>query len=150
MADKLSTRITFSCPNSLRDNLTKQAEKEGIPRSQLIVEILENAIVTENQVESRNPAVNRLIFDIQKRLSQLEGWRREIQVWCMGQSGEQIACCYDRGCQTLSNNLAITNLASYAHYHDFVRWVIHFRFSTSIVIFDNSQRGSSWIIVMKS
>lgn len=81
MEDKLSTRITFSCPNSLRDNLTKQAEKEGIPRSQLIVEILENAIVTENQVESRNPAVNRLIFDIQKRLSQLEGWRREIQVW---------------------------------------------------------------------
>ena len=81
MADKSSTRITFSCPNSLRDNLTKQAEKEGIPRSQLIVEILENALVTENQVESRNPAVNRLIFDIQKRLSQLEGWRREIQVW---------------------------------------------------------------------
>lgn len=81
MTDKSSTRITFSCPNSLRDNLTKQAEKEGIPRSQLIVEILENALVTENQVESRNPAVNRLIFDIQKRLSQLEGWRREIQVW---------------------------------------------------------------------
>jgi len=81
MVDNSSVRITFSCPNSLKNNLTKQADKEGIPRSQLIVEILENAIVTENQVESRNPAVNRLIFDIQKRLSQLEGWRREIQDW---------------------------------------------------------------------
>lgn len=81
MADNSSVRITFSCPNSLKDNLTKQAEKEGIPRSQLIVEILENALGTENQVESRNPAVNRLIFDIQKRLSMLEGWRREIHDW---------------------------------------------------------------------
>lgn len=81
MADVSSIRITFSCPNSLKDKLTNQANKEGIPRSQLIVEILENALGTEDQVESRNPAVNRLIFDIQKRLSNLEGWRREIHDW---------------------------------------------------------------------
>ncbi|MHA2099592.1 MAG: hypothetical protein ACW99A_13025 [Candidatus Kariarchaeaceae archaeon] len=81
MVDNSSVRITFSCPTSLRSKLTQQSDKEGIPRSQLIVEILENALGTENQVESRNPAVNRLIFDIQKRLSTLEGWRREIQEW---------------------------------------------------------------------
>ncbi|OLS28769.1 MAG: hypothetical protein HeimC2_04990 [Candidatus Heimdallarchaeota archaeon LC_2] len=81
MADISNIRITFNCPNSLKERLTKQADEEGIPRSQLIVEILENSLGTENQVESRNPAVNRLIFDIQKRLSNLEGWRREIHDW---------------------------------------------------------------------
>ena len=46
MADSSNIRITFNCPDSLKDRLTNQANKEGIPRSQLIVEILENSLGT--------------------------------------------------------------------------------------------------------
>lgn len=78
-----SVRITFSCPKSLQERLSSQADKEGIPRSQLIIELLENALGNENigAAEARNPAVNRLIFDLQKRLNDIEGWRREILDW---------------------------------------------------------------------
>ncbi|MCY3413549.1 MAG: ribbon-helix-helix protein, CopG family [Candidatus Heimdallarchaeota archaeon] len=72
------TRITFSCPNNLRDKLTKRADKEGIPRSQLIVELLEAELDSPTEGKGRDAAVNRLIFDIQKRVGDLESWKREF------------------------------------------------------------------------
>ncbi|MHA2171653.1 MAG: hypothetical protein ACXAB7_17325 [Candidatus Kariarchaeaceae archaeon] len=75
-------RITFSCEENLRDKLTYQATKEGIPRSQLIVELLDNALGADEQAPmERGTAVNRLIFDMQKRVNELENWRREILDW---------------------------------------------------------------------
>lgn len=74
-------RITFSCEASLRDSLNKQADDEGIPRSQLIIEFLEMALTDTGEAEKRNPAINRLMFDVQERISNLEVWRKQIQEW---------------------------------------------------------------------
>ena len=81
MASESTVRITFSCEPKLRDLLTTQSNKEGIPRSQLIVELLEMGLKTDASSDQRNPAVNRLLFDVQERISHLEGWRKEIQDW---------------------------------------------------------------------
>ncbi|MHA2248918.1 MAG: hypothetical protein ACXAD7_01085 [Candidatus Kariarchaeaceae archaeon] len=80
-------RITFSCDRSLQTRLTKQAHQEGIPRSQLIVELLDTAFDTESGGGTeRAPAANRLLFDMQKRVGELESWRRQIHDWTTASS----------------------------------------------------------------
>ena len=76
------TRVTFSCSKELQAKLSKRADSEGIPRSQLIVELLESAIGTDDQEGVRTkPEVNRFLFDVQSRIAELEKWRREISEW---------------------------------------------------------------------
>lgn len=74
-------RVTFSCDSDLKERLTKRADNQGIPRSQLIVELLDHAMGIEDKGKTRTPEVNRFMFDIQQRLADLETWRREIQEW---------------------------------------------------------------------
>ncbi len=74
MVDKV--RITFSCDADLRDKLTKRADTEGIPRSQLIVELLETEL--GDSPNKSKEGINRFIFDIQARVAQLEGWKRQF------------------------------------------------------------------------
>ncbi len=76
-------RITFSCGLDLRNRLTNQATQEGIARSQLIVELLETALGPgdgEGGMD-RSPAINRLLFDMQERVGELETWRKAILGW---------------------------------------------------------------------
>lgn len=79
-------RITFACSEDLRDALTKRSDKEGIPRSQLIVELLEGELSSPDEGKGRDAAVKRLLFDIQSRVGLLEGWRREVASWSKSQS----------------------------------------------------------------
>ncbi len=74
-------RITFSCSKELRDKLTERSNLEGIPRSQLIVELIESALSGDPESSSRDATINRFLFDMQKRLADLEAWKREIGSW---------------------------------------------------------------------
>lgn len=71
-------RITFACSSDLRDKLTQRATEEGIPRSQLIVELLETELGDPSEGKSRDAAVNRLIYDIQERVGAIEAWKRQF------------------------------------------------------------------------
>ncbi|MHA2502078.1 MAG: hypothetical protein ACXAE3_04355 [Candidatus Kariarchaeaceae archaeon] len=81
MAKKKDVRITFSCSSTLKKSLSDKANQQGIPRSQLIVELLELALGIEDEGVSRGQEVNRFLFDVQKRIADLEKWRREISEW---------------------------------------------------------------------
>ena len=82
MTPKDRVRITFSCPTELREKLTKKADSEGIPRSQLIVELLDHSLGgLSSEGQATDATVNRFLFDIQKRIGDLEGWKREINSW---------------------------------------------------------------------
>lgn len=81
MASSNKVRITFSCEPDLKTRLTEKADRQGIPRSQLIVELLEMAMGIEDDGVARGQEVNRFLFDVQKRIADLETWRREISEW---------------------------------------------------------------------
>lgn len=81
MAPEKLVRVTFSCPEELREKLTTKSDTQGIPRSQFIVELLEYALGAEDKGVSRGAEVNRFLFDVQERIADLEMWRREINEW---------------------------------------------------------------------
>jgi hypothetical protein len=81
MPSEEKVRITFACNTELRDKLTNQADTEGITRTQLIVELLESSVSGKTIGGEREPAVQRLLYDLQRRLGDMEKWRREIKSW---------------------------------------------------------------------
>ncbi|MDH5401475.1 MAG: ribbon-helix-helix domain-containing protein [Candidatus Heimdallarchaeota archaeon] len=74
-------RITFSCDDELKDKLSNRAKDQGIPRGQLIIELLEYALSKEESGKPRDATVDRFMFDLQQRIADIETWRREINVW---------------------------------------------------------------------
>lgn len=86
MGNESNVRITFSCGSSLKQRLSEKATQQGIPRSQLIVELMEMALGIEDDGVARGQEVNRFLFDVQKRIADLETWRREISEWQVSSS----------------------------------------------------------------
>lgn len=72
MMAKNTTRVVFTCPVSLAQQLSEEAIKQGISKSRLITELLEFALASQNE-----RIQFEMMQEMQKKIDQIWKWYLE-------------------------------------------------------------------------
>ncbi len=72
------TRIAFSCPEELNQELFRLAKQQGIPKGTLISELLEYAISVKYDFEIEKSNLKR-IKELETDIRELKKWKHETE-----------------------------------------------------------------------
>ena len=71
---KNTTRVVFTCPVELAQQLSEEAIRQGISKSRLITELLEFALISQTERKQFE-----MLQEMQKKINQIWSWYLEQQ-----------------------------------------------------------------------